>query len=95
MLGETENWRVLIDFPYPNEIFLALHFDRFSLEGWAVSGFVKKLGIGSPSQSSFRFFYLGACKVLGKTENRQVWIDFPYPNEIFLALHFDRFCLEI
>ena len=38
---------------------------------------------------------LGACKVLGKTENRQIWIDFPYPKEIFLALHFDRFCLEI
>ena len=33
--------------------------------------------------------------MLGKTENRQVWIDFPYPKEIFLALHFDRFCLEI
>ena len=32
-------------------------FDIFwvSLEGWAVSGFVKKLGIGSHSQSSFRF----------------------------------------
>ena len=26
--------------------------------------------------------------MLGKTENRQVWIDFPYPKEIFLALHF-------
>ena len=62
VLGETENWRVLIDFPYPNEIFLALHFDRFSLEGWAVSGFVKKLGIGSPSQSSFRFFIWGPVK---------------------------------
>ena len=24
--------------------------------------------------------------MLGKTENRQVWIDFPYPIEIFLAL---------
>ena len=24
--------------------------------------------------------------MLGKTENRQVWIDFPYPKEIFLAL---------
>ena len=33
--------------------------------------------------------------MLAKTENRQVWIDFPYPKEIFLALHFDRFCLEI
>ena len=33
--------------------------------------------------------------MLGKTENRQVWIDFPYPKEIFLALDFDRFCLEI
>ena len=33
--------------------------------------------------------------MLGKTVNRQVWIDFPYPKEIFLALHFDRFCLEI
>ena len=33
--------------------------------------------------------------MLGKTENRQVWIDFPYPKEIFLALHFERFCLEI
>ena len=43
----------------------------------------------------FIFFYLGACKVLGKTENRQVWIDFTYHKEIFLALHFDRFCLEI
>ena len=28
--------------------------------------------------------------MFGKTENRQVWIDFPYPKEIFLALHFDR-----
>ena len=33
--------------------------------------------------------------MLGKTENRQVWIDFPYPKEIFLALHFDRYCWEI
>ena len=33
--------------------------------------------------------------MLGKTENRQVWMDFPYPKEIFLALYFDRFCLEI
>ena len=30
--------------------------------------------------------------MLGNTENRQVWIYFPYPKEIFLALHFDRFC---
>ena len=33
--------------------------------------------------------------MVGKTVNRQVWIDFPYPKEIFLALCFDRFCLEI
>ena len=33
--------------------------------------------------------------MLGKTENRQVYIDFPYPKEIFLALHFDRYCWEI
>ena len=81
MLGKTENWQVWI--------FWA------SFEGWAVFGFDKKLGIGSPSQSTFRFFYLGACKELCKTENRQVWIDFPYPKEIFLALHFDRYCSEI
>ena len=39
-------------------------FDIFwvSLEGWAVSGFVKKLGIGSPSQSPFRFFIWGPVK---------------------------------
>ena len=77
MLGKTENWRVCI--------FWA------SFEGWAVSGFVKKLGIGSPSQSTFRFFYLGGpvkCWVRQRT-------GFPYPKEIILALHFDRYCLEI
>ena len=46
----------------------------------------EKNGIGSPSQSIYRFVYLRACKTVGKTENRQVWIDFPYPKEIFLAL---------
>ena len=45
MLGKTENWRIWI--------FWA------SFEGRAVSGFVKKLGIGSPSQSTFRFFLSG------------------------------------
>ena len=40
---------------------------------------MKKLGIGSPSQSTFRFFLSGGPVKLGKTENRQVWIDFPYP----------------
>ena len=81
MLGKTENWRVWIF--------------RLLLRGGLFLDLIKKMGIGSPSQSTFTFFYLGACKELGKTENRQVWIDFPYPKEIFLALHFDRYCSEI
>ena len=28
--------------------------------------------------------------MLGKTENRQVWIDFPYPKEIILALLYGK-----
>ena len=72
MLGKTENWRVWI--------FWA------SFEVWAVSGFDKKIGHRFPLALS-DFFYLEACKELGKTENRQVWIDFPYPKEIFLAQH--------
>ena len=32
--------------------------------------------------------------MLGKTENRQVWIDFPYPKEIFLALLYGYILFE-
>ena len=38
-----------------------------------------KLGIGSPSQSTFRFFVFGVLlKVLGETENRRVLIYFGF-----------------
>ena len=32
--------------------------------------------------------------MLGKAENRQVWIDFPYPKEIFLALLYGKILFE-